>query len=604
MYCIPFQFFEQHYRLLPSDFSRTLLITLLFTLSSVAQHVTDRTVPPKAAVPPAQFEDVTADLGINFIHQASPTAQKYLVETMGAGVALFDCDGDGRLDIFFVNGARIDDPMPKGALPVKDGPKFWNRLYHQKPDGTFEDITAKSGLAGEGYGMGVAVGDYDNDGREDLYVTGFPSNHLYHNKGDCTFEDVTESAHVGASGWSASAAFVDVDNDGLLDLVVTRYLVWSFDNNPYCGEHLPGHRGYCSPDIFAGISPILFHNEGGGRFSDVSEKAGLTKLEGKGLGVAIGDMNHDGLMDIVIANDAVREFLLHNQGGGILKEIAVDAGAAVNEDGRVFSGMGVDFADYDNDGYPDIVITNLSDQKYALYHNSGNGSFTYDTGPSGLGLITRPYAGWGVKFFDYDNDGWKDLFIAQGHVMDTIQLTFPHLRYLQPPLLLHNEMGRKFTDVSAQSGVVFKQKWAARGLAVGDLSNSGALDVVVTTNNGPAYVLRNSLSGKDGGNRNHWLTLQLEGHKSNRDGIGAEVKMVSASGAAQYATVNSAGSYLSASDRRIHFGLGADASAQSVEIRWPSGIEQRLQNLPANQILTIREPDPQAAVPGKVSPKQ
>jgi hypothetical protein len=534
---------------------------------------------------PVQFVDVTADLGINFVHQASPTTQKYLVETMGAGVAVFDCDGDGRLDIFFVNGARIDDPMPKGALPMKDGPKYWNRLYHQKPDGTFEDVTEKSGLAGEGYGMGVAVGDYDNDGREDLYVTGFPSNHLYHNKGNCTFEDVTESAHVAGSGWSTSAAFVDVDNDGLLDLVVTRYLVWSFDNNPYCGEHVAGHRGYCSPDIFSGVSPLLFHNDSGGHFSDVSEKAGLSKLEGKGLGVAIADMDHDGFIDIAIANDAVREFLLHNQGGGVLKDVAVDSGTAVNEDGRVYSGMGVDFADYDNDGNPDIVITDLSDQKYALYHNSGKGSFTYETGPSGLGIVTRPYAGWGVKFLDHDNDGWKDLFIAQGHVMDTIQLTFPHLRYLQPPLLLHNEVGKKFVDVSAQSGPVFKQKWAARGLAVGDLSNSGALDLVISTNNGPAYVLRNQ-----GGTRNHWLTLQLEGRKSNRDGIGAQVKIVSASGAPQYATVSTSGSYLSACDRRVHFGLGVDAAVKTIEIRWPTGTVQRLENVTANQILAIVEP--------------
>jgi hypothetical protein len=563
--------------------------TLLLAFSAAAQERPSTTsAVPKAAIRESavQFVDVTSSLGVHFIHQASPTTQKYLVETMGAGVALFDCDGDGRLDIFFVNGARIDDPMPKGALPAKDGPNFWNRLFHQKPDGTFEDVTAKSGLAGEGYGMGVAVGDYDNDGREDLYVTGFPGNHLYHNKGDCTFEDVTEPAHVAASGWSTSAAFVDVDNDGLLDLVVTRYLAWSFDNNPYCGEHVAGHRGYCSPDIFPGVSPILFHNDGGGHFSDVSQQAGLAKLEGKGLGVAIADMDHDGLIDMVIANDAVRQFLLHNLGGGKLRDVAVDAGTAVDEDGRVYSGMGVDFADYDNDGHADIVVTDLSEQRYALYHNSGHGSFTYETGPSGLGLITRPFAGWGVKFFDYDNDGWKDLFIAQGHVMDTIQLTFPHLRYLQSPLLLRNEAGRKFADVSAQSGGVFQQKWAARGLAVGDLSNNGALDVVVSTNNGPAYVLRNQ-----GGNRNHWLTLQLEGRKSNRDGIGAEVKIVSASGGTQYATVSTAGSYLSASDRRVHFGLGADTYAKTIEIRWPSGIGQRLENVQASQILTVSEPD-------------
>jgi enediyne biosynthesis protein E4 len=568
---------------------RTILSTLLsvatLTLFASAQAQSIAKNETLVAAQP-QFVDVAGQLGIHFQHQASPTTQKYLLETMGSGVALFDCDGDGRLDILFVNGARIDDPMPKAALPVKDSPKDWNRLYHQKSDGTFEDITEKSGLAGEGYGMGVAVGDYDNDGQEDLYVTGFPHNHLYRNKGNCTFEDVTAPAGVAASGWSSSAAFVDVDNDGLLDLIVLRYLDWSFDNNPYCGEHQPGHRGYCSPDIFHGISPILFHNDGKGHFTDISQKSGLANLEGKELGVAVADYDHDGLVDIVIANDAVREFLLHNQGNGELKDIAIEAGTAVNEDGRVYSGMGIDFADYDNDGNPDIIITNLSDQKYALYHNSANGTFTYETGPSGLGLITRPYAGWGVKFIDYDNDGWKDLFIAQGHVMDTIQLTFPHLRYLQPLLLLHNEKGKKFADVSAQSGAVFQQKLAARGLAIGDINNDGAVDVVVTTNNGPALVLQNKNS-----NRNHWLTLHLVGHKSNRDAIGAQVKLVDASGLSQYATVTTAGSYLSASDRRVHFGLGSATSAKSIEIRWPSGIVQQLQNIRADQILTIEEPD-------------
>lgn len=562
-----------------------LLSPLLLSLFAQSQSRAKNSDAPIHASS-VQFVDVAPQLGIKFTHQASPTTQKYLIETMGSGVALFDCDGDGRLDIFFVNGARIDDPMPKGALPAKDSPKYWNRLYHQKADGTFEDVTEKSGLAGEGYGMGVAVGDYDNDGQEDLYVTGFPHNHLYHNKGNCTFEDVTDSAGVAASGWSASAAFVDIDNDGFLDLIVTRYLDWSFDKNPYCGEHQPGRRGYCSPDIFHGISPILYHNDGRGHFTDVSQKSGLAKLEGKGLGVAIADFDHDGRTDIVIANDAVREFLLHNQGDGTLREIAVEAGTAVDEDGRVYSGMGVDFADYDNDGNPDIIITNLSDQKYALYHNSGDGTFTYETGPSGLGMITRLYAGWGVKFIDYDNDSWKDLFIAQGHVMDTIQLTFPHLRYLQPLLLLHNDQGKKFADVSAQSGEIFQRKLAARGLAVGDINNDGALDVVITTNNGPPLVLQNKSS-----HRNHWLTLQLVGHKSNRDGIGAEVKMIPASGIAQYATVTTAGSYLSASDRRVHFGLGSATSAKSIEIRWPSGIRQRLENVPANQILTIEERD-------------
>ena len=566
---------------------------MVLSLPAVGQTGKPRTTakpagktPAASAAPAAErFIDVSRKLGVQFKHESSATTQKYLVETMGAGVALFDCDGDGRLDIFFVNGARLDDPMAKGAVPIKDGPKYWNRLFHQKSDETFEDITEKSGLAGDGYGMGVAVGDYDNDGREDLYVTAYPRNRLYRNRGNCSFVDVTDMAGVTGSGWSTSAAFVDIDNDGWLDLIVARYLDWSFDNNPYCGEHLPGHRAYCSPDAFRGIGMLLYHNDGAGRFTEISEKAGLGKHDGKGLGVAVADIDHDGYMDIVVANDSVREFLLHNRRNGTFEDNAIEAGTAVDEDGHVYAGMGVDFADYDNDGNPDIIITNLSDQKYALYHNSGNGTFTYDTGSSGLGMISRPYAGWGVRFFDYDNDGWKDLFVAQGHVLDTIQLTFPHLRYLQPLLLLHNE-NKRFVDVSAQSGEIFRQKWAARGLAVGDIDNDGALDVVVTTNNGPAYILHNQ-SAKGA----HWLTLQLTGHKSNRDGIGAEIKIVSSSGAAQYATVSTSSSYLSASDRRVHFGLGRDASVKSVEIRWPSGIVQQLKDVAADQILMVTEPE-------------
>ena len=568
---------------------------LLFVLSArpAAQHATNSEISSST-----QFVDAASQLGMHFQHQASPTTQKYLLETMGSGVALFDCDNDGRLDIFFANGARINDPMAKGALPIKEGPKYWNRLYHQKPDGTFEDITEKSGLAGEGYSTGVATGDYDNDGNEDLYVTGFPSNHLYRNKGNCIFEDVTDSAGVAASGWSSSAAFIDIDNDGLLDLIVLRYLDWSFDNNPYCGEHQLRRRGYCSPDIFRGTSPILYHNNGHGRFTDISEKSGVAKLEGKGLGVAIADYDHDGRTDIAIANDAIREFLLHNEGNNKLKDVAIEAGTAVNEDGRTFSGMGIDFTDYDNDGHPDIIITDLSDQKYALYHNSGTGTFTYETGPSGIGQITRQYAGWGVKFFDFDNDGWKDLFIAQGHVMDTIEVTFPHLRYLQPLLLLHNESGKKFSDVSAQSGTIFQQKLVARGLAIGDLNNDGRLDVVITTNNGPALVLQNKTAS-----HNHWLTLNLVGHKSNRDAIGAEIKLISESGLIQYAIVTTAGSYQSASDKRVHFGLASATSAKSIEIHWPSGIHQKLENIPADQILTIDEPDQRSLNPADIPHK-
>jgi hypothetical protein len=535
----------------------------------------------------AIFVDVTHKLGVNFQHLSSATSQKYLVETMGAGVALFDCDGDGRLDLFLVNGAHIPDPMPAGAAAVKDSPQYWNRLYHQKSDGTFEDVTESSGLAGAGYGMGVATGDYDNDGREDLYVTAYPRNQLFHNEGSCRFTEVTDKAGVAGSGWSTSAAFVDIDNDGLLDLIVVRYLDWTFDTNPYCGEHEAGHRAYCSPDVFHGIAPLLFHNDGNGRFSDVTAKAGLGKLQGKALGVAFADFDHDGFVDLAIANDAVPEFLLHNHRDGTFEEVAVAAGTAVDEDGRAYAGMGIDFADYDNDGNPDIVITNLSNQKYALYRNSGNGTFSYETGSTGLGMVSRPYAGWGVKFLDYDNDGWRDLFVAQGHVLDTIQLTFPHLRYLQPPLLMRN-VGKRFEDVSAQAGEVFQKKWAARGLAVGDMDNDGFPDVVITTNNGPPYILHNTGTHTAGGG--HWLTAKLVGTKSNRDGIGAEVKIVSSSGATQYATVTTAGSYLSASDVRVHFGLGSDAKVKEMTIRWPSGIVQQLEGVAADQILTVTEP--------------
>jgi len=543
-------------------------------------------LPAQPSTPPApvRFADVTQALGIDFQHVASATSQKYLPEAMGSGVAVFDFDGDGRLDIFFVNGARIDDPMPPGAVPVKDGPRCWNRLYRQKEDGRFEDVTVRAGLAGVGYGTGVAVGDYDNDGDEDLYVTGLGGNHLYRNDGDGHFTDVTEAAGVAGSGWSTSAAFVDVDHDGRLDLFVCRYLDWSFEGNPYCGEHSPGIRGYCHPDRFRGAPSLLYHNEGGGRFKDVSVQAGVANPEGKSLGVALADFDGDGFTDLFVANDSVRQFLYRNRGDGTFQEVALGAGAALDEDGRTYAGMGVDVADYDNDGRPDVVITNLSNERYALYRNAGDGTFSYETFASGLGAMTQLYSGWGVRFLDYDNDGWKDLVLAQGHVMDTIELTSPHLRYRQPPLLARNEGGR-FRDVSASAGDVFREPWAARGLAIGDLDGDGDLDVVVTTVGGRAYVLRN-----EGGNRGHWLLLRLVGTRSNRDGIGAEVRLVTASGALRQATATTSGSYLSASDRRLHFGLGAESKARSIEVRWPSGIVQRVTDVPADQVLTLTEP--------------
>lgn len=500
---------------------------------------------------------------------------------MGAGVALFDYDNDGRLDIYLVNGAPLEDPTPKRTIPQKAGAQYWNRLYHQRPDGTFDDVTEKAGLEGSGYGMGVAIGDYDNDGFEDLYVTAYGNNKLYHNNGNGRFTDVTEKAGVRGSGWSTSAAWVDLDGDGFLDLIVLRYLNWDFDDI-WCGERKEGYRAYCHPDYFKPISPLVYHNNGNGTFTEIAQKVGLSK-PGKGLGIAMADYDHDGHIDFFVANDSVPEFLYHNKGDGTFEEVGLPSGAAVDQDGRTFAGMGVDFADYNNDGWPDIVVTDLANQRYALYENNKDGTFTYTSQSLGIGAMTLSHSGWGVRFVDYDNDGWKDLLIAQGHDLDTIELSYPNLRYREPMLLAHNT-GHGFVDVSAHSGSVFEQPWVARGMAIGDLDNDGRLDAIVTTNEGPVHVLHNETSSG-----NHWVLLKLVGHGSNRDAIGAEVTLVTNAGS-QFATVSTAGSYLSSSDKRLHFGLGREKVIQTIDIRWPSGIRQTLKNISANQILEIDEP--------------
>jgi hypothetical protein len=529
---------------------------------------------------PGKFTDATATLGLHFQYFASHTAKHYLPETMGAGVALFDYDNDGRLDIFLVNGAPLRDPTPKGSIPQKSGPQYWNRLFHQKPDGTFVDVTEKAGLEGSGYGMGVAVGDYDNDGYEDLYVTAYGGNKLYHNNGNGTFTDVTEKAGVAGSGWSTSAAWVDLDGDGLLDLVVLRYVQWDFDDI-WCGEHKEGYRSYCHPDIFQPASPLVYHNDGNGHFTEVSQRIGLAK-PGKGLGIALADYDRDGHVDVFVANDSMVQFLYHNKGDGTFEEVGLLSQVAVDGDGRTYAGMGVDFADYNNDGWPDVVITDLANQRYALYQNNGDSTFTYASFSAGLARSTMQHSGWGVRFLDYDNDGWKDLLIAQGHDLETIELNYPNLHYREPMLLLRNS-GRDFADVSRDSGAVFHESWVARGMAIGDIDNDGRIDAVVTTNDGAAYILRNETP-----TQNHWLTLKLVGHKSNRDAIGAEVKLVTAKGQ-QFATVSTAGSYLSSSDKRVHFGLGSESVAQTIEIRWPSGILETLKDIRSDQILEVDE---------------
>ena len=409
----------------------------------------------------------------------------------------------------------------------------------------------------------------------------YGGNKLYRNNGNGTFTDVTQKAGVAGSGWSTSAAWVDLDGDGFLDLVVLRYLDWDFED-VYCGEHKEGYRAYCHPDLFKPISPLVYHNNKDGTFTEVAQKIGLGK-PGKGLGIALADYDRDGHIDLFVANDSMAEFLYHNTGDGTFEDVGLASEVAVDMDGRTYAGMGADFADYNNDGWPDIVVTDLANQRYALYENKGDGSFTYASPSAGIGQMTLPHSGWGVRFLDYDNDGWKDLLIAQGHDLDTIELNYPNLHYREPMLLARNT-GHGFIDVSQQSGGIFHQPWVARGMAIGDLDNDGRLDAVVTTNDGPVHILHNETAST-----NHWILLKLVGHKSNRDAIGAEVTLVTATGP-QYATVSTASSYLSASDKRVHFGLGQNSTASKIEIRWPSGIRQALKDVPGDQLLQVDEP--------------
>lgn len=530
---------------------------------------------------PGHFIDVAEKAGIHFLHQAPHTSRKYLIETMGSGAALFDCDNDNRLDIFFANGAPYTDPTPKGFIPQKTGPEYWNRLYHQKSDGSFEDITEKAGLQGVGYSMGAAVADYDNDGNEDLYVTGYGGNRLYHNNGNCTFTDVTEKAGVGGGGWSSSATWVDLDNNGLLDLVVDRYVQWDWEDL-WCGEHREGYRGYCHPDVFQPIPMLVYHNDGNGHFTEVSHKLGLDVPE-KALGIAIGDYDQDGRIDIFVANDSMPEFLFHQKTDGTFEEVGLETGIAVNAEGKTYAGMGIDFTDYNNDGWPDAVITDLANQRYALYRNLGDGTFEYASFSSGFGSMTMLHSGWSLRFFDYDNDGWKDLMIAQGHDLDTIEKSFPQLHYREPMMLVRNT-GKGFVDVSGISSEIFQEAWVGRGMAIGDINDDGRVDAVVSTNGGPAHLLINMTQ-----TANHWITLRLIGHKSNRDGIGARVKVVTSAGN-QWGMITTSSGYLSASDRRLHFGLGNQAHIERIEIRWPSGIQQILLDQKVDRQIDIDEP--------------
>jgi hypothetical protein len=493
---------------------------------------------------------------------------------MPGGVALFDYNNDGLLDIFLVNGGRVNNPMQVPEKFDRANPRYWNRLYRQNKDGSFSDVTEAAGLSGAGtgnYGMGVAVGDYDNDGFPDLFVTSYGNNILYHNNGDGTFTDVTAKAGAAGGGWSASAGFFDFDNDGHLDLFVTRYMEWDTKHSKTCGG---AWRTYCPPAEFPATTNLLYRNRGDGTFEDVSEKSGITAKKGRALGVAFADYDNDGFTDIFVANDGMQQHLYHNNGNGTFTECALESGAALSVDGKPLSGMGTVFQDYDNDGKPDIIVTELPREIYGLYHNDGESSFSNRSLESGLGALTAGSSGWGVGLEDLDNDGWKDLLVAQSHVLDNVEAIDHSLHYLETPLLALNHHGR---FERADSGIAIPV--AGRGLAFGDLNNDGWMDAVMTVLGGHPLVLMNR-----GGNQ-HWLTITLRGTRSNRDGLGA---CVCVNGQTRFATT--AGSYLSANDKRLHFGLG-DSEIATVDVSWPSGAHQMLKDVRADQFLEVREPE-------------
>lgn len=530
------------------------------------------------------FQDRSGASGIAFRHHAGPTPQKHLVETMGGGVALLDIDNDGFLDIFFVNGGALVQGED-GLFVDRSGPELHDRLYRSRQGQAFEDVTEQAAVSAASrgiYGMGAATGDYDNDGYVDLFVTGYGGTILYRNLGGLAFEDRTEAARANVPGWSASAGFFDADLDGDLDLFVTRYLDWSLETSRTCGEKIPV---YCSPREYPAVASVLLRNEGDGTFSDVSREWGVSQSRGKALGVAFNDANADGLPDVVVANDSTAQQLFLNQGPNGFSEEALFAGLAYNEDGGSFAGMGVDFEDYDNDGSPDVVATALAKELYPLFRNEGAGTFGYVTRQTGLAEITARLSGWSVKFVDFNHDGWKDLFAAQSHVLDNVELMEPGLAYLQPPLIALNRAGR-FVDIGAAAGPVFQASIAGRGTAFGDLDNDGDIDLVVgVLDDSPRVLYSNASAGES-----HWLQVRLVGGSSARDGQGARVSVRTTSGGEQVRYSTTAGGYLSANDPRLHFGLGSESIVSKIAVRWPSGAQQVLEDIKADQVITVREP--------------
>jgi len=529
-----------------------------------------------------QFENVVQRSGIKFILKNSVSPKRYTFETMAGGVAIFDYDNDGLLDIFFTNGAAI--PSLEKAQPA-----YWNRLFHNNGDGTFTDVTERAGLQGKGYSMGVAAGDYDNDGFVDLYVTGVNSNQLFHNNGDGTFTDVTANAGVAGNipklgkAWSVAAGWFDYNNDGRLDLFVVNYLNYSIATAKPCVQQ--GHPAYCSPVDFLGTPDILYRNNGDGTFTDVSEQAHISNNIGKGMGLAFSDYDDDGFEDIFVSNDTFENYLFHNNRDGTFSNVALSAGVAYNANGGAIAGMGADFRDIDNDGKPDILETAMFGEGFPLYKNAGDGQFRDVASSAGVAAPTSRLTGWGAGIVDFDNDGYKDVFTANSDILDNA-MQLAHRPFALPNRVFLNNGNSTFEDISSTAGESFQIPAAHRGAAFGDLNNDGKVDAVVTALNGPPEIwMNNSI------NRNHWIILKLVGVKSNRDGLGTRVR-ISTALSTQYNSSTTAVGYNSSSDKRVHFGLGSATAVDRIELKWPSGITQVLKNIKADQILTVTEAVP------------
>jgi hypothetical protein len=522
------------------------------------------------------FVDVTARAGVTFVHTNGAFGKKYLPETLGSGGAFLDVDGDGWQDLLLVNSASWPNREPRASA------KSFAALYRNKGDGTFADITRGSGLEVEMYGIGVAAADYDNDGRVDVYITALGGNHLFKNAGGGRFVDVSKSAGVVDGGFSTSALWVDYDNDGKLDLLVAHYVDWSAERDLFCS--LDGKsKSYCTPESYKGQSPSLYHNRGDGTFEDVTRRAGLFDPASKGLGVAMLDYDGDGWTDLFVANDTQPNRLFHNKGDGSFADVAMRAGVAFNEAGVARAGMGVDASDYDGSGRPSLVIGNFSNEMMSLYHNEGGGLFVDEAPRSDVGRASLLTLTFGCFFFDYDLDGWPDIFAANGHVADDIERVQSRVKYAQRPHLFRNAGQKRFQEVSAQSPA-FQQALVARGAAYGDYDNDGDLDILLTVNNGPARLFRN-----DGGNRNHLLRVQTVGSSANRDGIGARVELTVAGGAKPWQMVKTGSSYASQSELPLTFGLGSQTEVAGIRVRWPGGRVDNIGVTKADQVITIKE---------------